>query len=371
MKIFNTLPHITDEQCEEYLKHARKILQTNRLILGKYTELLEEQASLHSQTGHAVAVGTATSAMEIVFNYIGLADHEIVIPANTFVSTLYAVKNAHGIPVIADIDPNHFNLDLDDVYRKVTSNTKAILIVHIAGLIHPDILELRNFCEERGIYLIEDSSHAHGAKWRELTAGGIGHASVFSLYATKVVTGSSGAVITTNDEQLAAYAKLMRTHGVDDTGNNVVLAPNSLISELNALLAWMQYKELDNILQKRGEIANFYLEQLKEFEHVFVPQQITRDHRHSYYKFILKLQDQSMLADLQTFFESQDVTLGHCYRIPLHQHTSVREAFSLTLPAAESFASSHVTLPLHHSLEQKQLEKVMETMRMFQLQLQA
>jgi len=213
-RIPKTQPFFLDEDIPLILDDIRAVLKSGRLILGPYTQQFEKDFQEYCGVKYAVAVSSCTSALEIVLRYFDVAGKEVILPTNTFIATANAVTYSAGKPVLTDIDPDTLCMCPDDMLRKMTPNTCGVIVVHIAGLIDPAIQRIRQVCRERGIFMIEDASHAHGATLSGEKAGNLGNAGCFSMYPTKVMTTSTGGMITTNDEGLAEYAVSLRHHGV-------------------------------------------------------------------------------------------------------------------------------------------------------------
>lgn len=305
MTIKNTAPWFSEDLKEQYLEISRDILDSGELVCGPYTSMLEEEVAKVCQTKFSVCVSSGTAALEIIFKYLNVEDHEILIPNNTFISTLYAVKNAKAVPILTDIDPHTFCIDIEDVRKKITHRTKVLLLVHIAGYVPSNVGELKRLCDEHQIFLVEDSSHAFGASYGEHKAGGIGLASACSLYPTKIVTGGVGGLVSTNDRKLYEFALLLRSHGNDLNGKNQYISSNWLMSEFSALLCLLQVRDINNILSYRNRIAAAYNEIIAKYEHFFSVQPCDDNRIHPFYKFIVKCKDKRMKTQLLDFFSGK------------------------------------------------------------------
>ena len=147
MHVKNTKPYIPQEDINPLLKDIQTALETGNLTFS--TEKFEEEFAKYTGTKYAVAVNSGTSAIEV--------------PTNTFVASANAVVYAGGVPVMVDMDPNNLCADFEDIKRKVTNYTAGIIIVASCGYVPPYMFELKKFCEEKGLFLLEDAAHAHGA----------------------------------------------------------------------------------------------------------------------------------------------------------------------------------------------------------------
>ena len=167
-----------------------------------------------------MAVSSGTAALEIILRSVGVAGRDVVVPANTFFATAEAALRAGGRPVFADIDPMTFALSPQTLLAALTPRTGAVLVVHIGGLITPHVDELRTICAERGIALVEDAAHAHGASYDGRPAGSFGAAAGFSFFPTKVVTCGEGGMILTGSDAIAQAARIYRDQGKGSVGAN-------------------------------------------------------------------------------------------------------------------------------------------------------
>src|ERR1044072_9217722 len=200
-----------EEDVPELLARLENIIRGGRLIFGENTRAFEEAFRKHGCTQHALSVNSCTTALEIVMRFLNVIGREVIVPTNTFASCVKAVMYAGGTLVLGDMDTTTFCLD-----------TEGIIVVHIAGLIYPEIDRLREVCRERGLFLIEDSSHAHGATIDERPTGSLADVACFSFYPTKIMTTGTGGMITTDNAELAAYARSVRHHGQGESLESIV-----------------------------------------------------------------------------------------------------------------------------------------------------
>jgi perosamine synthetase len=183
--------------------------------IGPYVDRFERAFADYCETEHGVCTANGTVALHLVLEALGIDEgDEVIVPALTFVATANAVVHARGVPVFADIDPQHWGLDPEQVRRRITKKTKAIIAVHLYG--HPaDMDPLTAIAEEHGLTLIEDAAEAHGARYKGRRVGGLAKAGVFSFYGNKMMTTGEGGMVTTNDPDLVARMRQLRGHGTD------------------------------------------------------------------------------------------------------------------------------------------------------------
>ena len=182
MKFNSASPFFSKEEIKKIILEIKDLLSGKGLLAkGPLVSKFEKLFSDYIGSKYGVAVNSGTSALEIALKAIGIKNNdEVIVPTQTFVSTASSVINNGGLPIFCGIDNNHL-IDFEDLKSKITQNTKAVIIVHFCGLIHPNIFEIKEYCDQKGIILIEDAAHAHGAKINGKYAGNIGHFGCFSF----------------------------------------------------------------------------------------------------------------------------------------------------------------------------------------------
>ena len=260
--ISGSFPYFSEDSLNAISNQIRLMLKSGRLTDGPYAQEFEKKFAEYNNVKYAVAVNSGTAALDIALRYYKLQGKEVIVPTNTFVSTPNSVIFAGGKPVFADMNPDTLGIDVEDVKRKVTEKTAGVIVVHIAGLLCPQINELKEFCEQKGLFLLEDSAHAHGATLDGRKAGTFGDVGCFSFYPTKVMTSGEGGMIITNNEILADQAKILRTCGQNAHRDVVMLGHNWRLNELNAIVGINQLEHLEEFLNKRNQVAGWYEETL-------------------------------------------------------------------------------------------------------------
>ena len=199
----------------EWIHREIDAILDGALSMGPNVHAFEQEFATRVGVRHAIAMNSCTSALEAALLSKDASGKEVIVPAETFIATGMAVHLAGGIPVLAEISESTLCLDLDDIKRRLTKRTAGVILVHMAGLITPNILEFRQFCDENGLFLIEDAAHSPGASHDGRSAGSFGHAGCFSFYPTKVITAGEGGMLTTDDDEIAAFARSFQHRGVD------------------------------------------------------------------------------------------------------------------------------------------------------------
>ncbi len=341
------------------------ILRSGRLTMGPYLERFEREFAACAGTEHAVAMSSGTAPLEMALRYWGVQGREVVVPTNTFIASSNAALLAGGRPVLCDIDPQTLSSGLAQIEAEVGQKTRAVVAVHIAGLIAPDIEDIRSFCRARGLLLLEDAAHAHGASAGGQTAGSLGDAAAFSFFPTKPLTTGEGGMLTTNDRDLADFARSFRMHGVSAKGRSLErLGNNYRLPELSAALGLRQLARLAEHTAGRNRLASRYRRTLARLGcgEVLLPE--FADRVHAYYKFPVRLpakaakSRQWVVAELRARWgiEAGSIYWPPCHLTPFYQRELGYGPGDF--PVAEHVLARVVSLPMFPGLSDEAVERV-------------
>lgn len=359
-------PWFLQEDLEEILPAIEVILKSGRLILGPHNQQLEEAFRHYVGAEHAIAVSTCTAALQIAFRFHQVQGREVILPTNNFIGVVSAVLQEGGIPVLAEMDPETFCMDLDDALARITPRTAGIVMVHIAGRVDPGIDRLRAICDERGLFLIEDASHAHGAAVGGRKAGSLAETACFSFYPTKIMTTGTGGMITTRNRGLAEFARSLRHHGVGSSLDDVVNLGNDwCLGEINALLGTYQLKHLDENVDHRNKMVDLYRQRLGNLDWLTIPSH-PENVRHSYYKFpVLLRPDMDRDKFRRMLWTDFAIENGAIYDPPCHLQPVLRQMFGYAegmFPKAEAALKRQICPPIHSALSPEDVNIVAEAM---------
>ena len=256
---------------------VERILNREWLTMGETVVEFEDKfARFLGENVTAVAVSSATAAMHLLLMAIGVGtDDEVIIPGLTFVSDANVVSQLGAKPVFADSNSiSDLNVSVDDIINKITEKTKAVVIVHFAG--YPlDLKRLKDICEQRGIFLIEDVAHAPGAELNKRKCGTFGHASFFSFFSNKNLACGEGGMIVTKDAILAERLSTLRSHGMSSltaerhkgrtsSYDVIEVGLNYRLDEIRAAIGLVQLEKLKDGNAKRGDLTHRYRDQLAD-----------------------------------------------------------------------------------------------------------
>ncbi len=358
------------EDREEIAAAVADILASGNLTLGPYTRQFEGAFAAAHCIGeppgprplHAVAVSSGTAALEVILRSIGVAGRDVVVPANTFFATAEAALRAGGRPVFADIDPMTFALSPQTLLAALTPRTGAVLVVHIGGLITPHVDELRAICAGRGIALVEDAAHAHGASYDGRPAGSFGAAAGFSFFPTKVVTSGEGGMILTGSDAIEEAARIYRDQGKGSVGANhhVLHGYAWRMSELAAATGLVHLRRMVGFISHRRDVAARYDAALAGLDGLD-PLPEPDGCRSNFYKYIAVLPPGSDRASFRKqLAEQHQVRLaGEVYDLPLHRQPVFSEFAGPALPVAEDLCARHICLPVHSDMTDDEVDQVL------------
>jgi dTDP-4-amino-4,6-dideoxygalactose transaminase len=287
---------------------------------------------------------------------------DVVVPATPFYATAGAVAHAGGRPVFADVDPDTLALTPETVEAVLTPATKAVVVVHIGGLIGPSTPALAKLCAAKGIPLIEDAAHAHGSSLDGVPAGGFGAIATFSFYPTKVITSGEGGMITVSDPALADEARVYRDQGKAGflTNAHTRLGYAWRMSELHALTGLVHLRHLPEFLAHRQNVARRYDEAFAAGP--FRPLPVVPGAVSNHYKYPAWLPLGVDRAEVKKVLKEEwGVSLsGEVYELPLHLQPVFADLPRGPLPVAEDACARHVCLPLHSDMRDDEVERVIE-----------
>ena len=348
------LPYFSKKDIS-WVKDNVETVLTKRLSTGPFVHELEKKFAKLVGTKYAVCVNTCTSALEISLKALGLKEgDEVITPAETFIATGMAVTLNGGKVVFAEIDPESFCLSLDEVKRRLTRKTKGVMLVHFAGNMSKDTLEIQKFCKKKGLFLIEDAAHAHGASINRKMAGSIGNAGCFSFFSTKIMTMGEGGMITTNSRKLYKFAISLRERGQSLHSKKELYSfpwRSCRVPEISAILGLSQLSNLKKSLEIRNKIASVYnkaFEKCEDLNTLKSPKNI----RNAHWKHITIINNSRMprnkLRDVLK--KHYNISINWAYNPPLHLQPVYRKLYKTKkglLPITESVMKRHFHLPMH------------------------
>lgn len=338
------------------IKHATaRVIDSGWYILGNEKQAFEEEFATFCGTKHCIGVGCGLDAIHLIlegYKELGVlqAGDEIILPANTYIATALAVSQANLTPILADCDPQTFNLSLRDVEHKITLKTKAIIAVHLYGNVAP-MIELKEIADQHNLLLFEDAAQAQGAQLNGKHTGNLSDAAAFSFYPTKNLgtMGDAGA-ITCNDPILTETIRALSNYGSLMKYEHLYKGYNSRLDEMQAAILRIKLRYLKEDNNKRITIAKMYNDHINN-EKIILPH-FYDNLQHVYHQYVIRSNKRN---DLQSYLHSKKIhTLIH-YPKSIHKQQAYRELHNEKHPWSEFIQEEVLSLPIYPSLNDKEI----------------
>ncbi len=329
-----------------------RVLRSGMIAQGPEVAAFETEFSEHFKLGRAcVAVNSGTSGLHLGLLSCGIgAGDEVIVPSFTFAATANSVALTGAIPVFADISADDFTLDPASVEAAITERTKAIMPVHLYG--HPAKMdELRTIADSRSLLLFEDAAQAHGASLGGTPVGAFGEFAMFSLYPTKNMTSGEGGMVSCADATIERNIRLYRNQGMLQQYHNEVVGLNNRMTDIHAAIGRVQLTKVAAWTKARQENAAFLSANLEGV----TPPPIADGAVHVFHQYTVRVpEDRDGLA--KALKEEYQVGSGMFYPVPNHRLKPFQAP--VELPETERAAKECLSLPVHPSLTQEDLERI-------------
>lgn len=350
-------------------RRISRVLDSKRFIMGPEARAFEEAFGRMVGVRYAVSVNSCTTALEMALRFLELKGSEVLVPTNTFVATANAVVYAGGTPVFVEIEPENLWISFRDLKRKLNSRTKALVLVHLGGIVQPEASAIIRWAKEKGLSVIEDCAHTVPNPFhKEKQAGSLGLAGAFSFWPTKILTTGTGGMLTTSSGPLAEYARSVRYHGLVN-GNLRKIAHfgnDWAMNEIVACLGNEQLASIPEILKKRSRAVAWYREALSSLDGVRVPR-VFEGERESFYKFWVVFEKPVNVFKLNKLMNQKfNVQTEFLYwppvpLMPLYQ--KMKSYPWRNYPESDRALRNHLCLPLHTGISRSEVAKVVRHLK--------
>jgi dTDP-4-amino-4,6-dideoxygalactose transaminase len=338
--------------------------------MGPKVKEFEDAICKYVGCKHGVAVNSGTSALDVAVSSLGLKKGEIITTPFTFVATANSILFNGLKPVFADIKGDTYNIDPQEIKKKITKNTKAIIYVDFAG--QPcNIKEIKEIAEKHDLYLIEDAAHALGAEHDGKKVGTFADITMFSFHPVKHITTGEGGMCVTNDEELTQRMRILRNQGVE-TGamerfgpgaswvyDVKLLGRNYRMTDFQAALGLSQLKKLEGFIKMRQKLAGMYSERLKNVSLITLP--CTKPNlRHVWHLYTILLDKKVDRNKFIAAMRAKNVGVNVHY-LPIYSFSYYQENFAFKpkdFPVTEDISSRIVTLPIFPKMSDEDVEDV-------------
>jgi dTDP-4-amino-4,6-dideoxygalactose transaminase len=321
----------------------QRVLNRQFFILGPETDAFEQELAEYLEAKHVVTVNSGTDALIMSLRILGIGKgDEVITPVNSFIATTLAITEVGATPIFVDIDPDTYEIDVNQIANKITKKTKAILPVHLYGLMS-NIESIVKIAKEYNLFVVEDACQAIGSTYKGKKAGTWGDIGTFSFYPGKNLGAyGDGGAMCTNDKELYEKMKMIRNYGQTQKYHHKTLGYNSRLDEIQAAILRVKLKNIDIWNQQRNEVVSQYKKLLKNIK----TQKIPENYNSNYHIFLIEIDKRD---ELQKLLDKKGVqTLIH-YPIPIHlqecnKYLGYRKG---DFPVAEKTAMKILSLPIY------------------------
>lgn len=346
---------------EEFEKVFKETLESGWYILGNKVQTFENQFSMYCNTKHCVGVANGLDALILALRAFDFEKgDEVIVPSNTYIATILSIIHNGLKPVLVEPNIATYNIDPLKIEEKITSKTKAIMVVHLYGKMC-EMDAIMTIAKKHKLKVIEDCAQAHGASYKNIKAGNWGDFGAFSFYPTKNLGAIADAgAMTTNDLELADKIKTLRNYGSKTKYYNELVGYNSRLDEIQAAFLSVKLKKLDAINQHKRNLAKLYLNGLKSD---FIKPVVHSDYIDVYHIFNIRHENRDALKEY--LFQNQIKTEIHYPVAPNKQHAMVGIIDNEVTPIAEQIHKTTLSLPISFYHSEEDVLRVIEVMNKF------
>ena len=330
----------------ELIEACTRVIDSGWYIQGKECKSFEKEFADYCGTKYCIGVANGLDALTLIFRAykeLGVmqSGDEVIVPANTYIASILAISENDLVPVLVEPDSETYLIDPVKVEEKISSKTKAILPVHLYGQTC-QMDEINKIAKKYNLKVIEDSAQSHGAYFEDKRCGNLGDASGFSFYPGKNLGAlGDGGAVTTNDEELANTIRALGNYGSHKKYENLYKGTNSRLDEIQAAMLRVKLRHLDNEIRHRREIANYYLDNIKN-ENIILPT-VTENDNHVWHVFVIRTNKRE---ELQKYLLDNGIqTLIH-YPVPPHKQEAYKEWNNESYPISEEIHEEVLSLPI-------------------------
>ena len=339
------------------------VISEGAFIGGRHVKNFEDSFASYVDSNYCVGVANGTDAIEIAIEALNMpTKSEIIVPANSFIASSEAVTRAGHKVIFADVDAESYVISVNDIKKRITSKTKAIMAVHLYG--HPCNMDaLIELALKHNLYIIEDCAQAHGAEYRGKKVGSIGDIATFSFYPGKNLGAyGDGGAITTNNNDLAIQCRKIANHGRIAKYDHEFEGRNSRLDGIQAAILSVKLKYLDNWIERRVQVAEQYLQGLDSIDNITLPIK-QKWAKQAYHLFVIRT---NMRDELKNYLSEKGIHTGVHYPISLPK----LKAYSYSNQAnelmfANSSDTSLLSLPIGEHLSKEDVERVIFAIKQF------
>jgi len=352
-------PLLAKYATDGFLSKIKGILESGMVTDHIYVRELEKNISSYLRVKNVVGISSCTLGLILSLQLMGLRKKKVILPSFTFVATANAAYWNDCKIVLADCDPNTFNISPEDVKKKMTKDTAAIIGVHIFG--NPcDVKALQEIAEDHDVKLLFDSAHAFGASYDGKKVGGFGDVEVFSCSPTKLFITTEGGIVATADDKLAAEMRIARNYGNLPDYQCKIPGLNARMTEINAALGIEMLKNIDEMVENRNKYAALYKKFLAKVPGIKF-QEPTKGTRHAYKDFGIIVNPKEFGVNRDALYDAlakENVMTKKYFYPPVHKLEAYSESAKADLPNTEHVSNNVLCLPIYSYMDEKLIKNI-------------
>lgn len=351
---FLDLHKINERYRNEIDERIKQVLDSGWYLLGEQNKKFEENFAKYCGTKHCIGVANGLDALNLIIKAYDFRDgDEIIVPSNTYIASILAITQNGCTPVLVEPDIKTYNINPDLIEEKITSKTKAIMVVHLYGQA-VEMEKIWTIAKKHDLKVIEDSAQAHGAYYKGKRTGSLGDASGFSFYPGKNLGCiGDGGCVTTDDDELAYKIRAIANYGSDYKYHHIFKGLNSRLDEIQAAVLDVKLKYLDEDNQKRREIAKYYRENIKN-PRISIPE-IEDELSHVWHIFAVRTDNREKL---QEYLTKNEIQTNIHYPVPPHKQDCYKEWRNESYPISEKIHKEVISLPMSPVLTNEEIRNV-------------
>ena len=359
-------PFLDDEDIESMVKALRE----GRLSSGVYAEEFEKEFAKFIGVKHGVSVNSATSALQIMLAIKGIGKNdEVITTPYTYAATANVIVLQGAKPVFVDIELDSYNIDSSKIEEVISEKTKAIMPIHYGGQ-SADMKEIMKIANENNLSVYEDAAPSAGAMYKEQKVGSIGDAAAFSFFPDKNMTTGEGGMLTTNSDEIAKRAQIMKRGGAESRYFHTEIGWNFKMPDPNAALGISQLKKLPEIIKEKQKTASYYSKLFQEelCNEIIIPK-IKKDRNHTFNLFSIRFKNEKTRNSVKKYLDEKRIESRICFP-PVHLQPIYKKLFNFksnSFPNSELSAKTTLCMPmilgLTDSVQEKIVNHVKEAIR--------
>ena len=343
---FLDLKSINAKYREELIEACTKVIDSGWYVQGNECKEFDKEFAEYCGTKHAIGVANGLDALILIlraYKELGVMKEgdEVLVPSNTYIASILAISQNNLVPVLVEPDIDTYLIDSTKIEEKITSKTKAVMPVHLYGQTC-DMDKINKIAKKYNLKVIEDSAQSHGAYFKSKRCGNLGDASGFSFYPGKNVGAlGDGGAVTTNDDELAQTIRALGNYGSHKKYENLYKGVNSRLDEIQTAMLRVKLRYLDNEIEKRRDIANYYLQNINN-EKIVLPT-VRAENNHVWHLFVIRTKQRDELQ--QYLLDNGIQTLIH-YPLAPHKQEAYKEWYNDSFPISEKTHDEVLSLPI-------------------------